>query len=154
MNKESLAHYYGKHAIRNWLIERVKEGNGKCYILNWHVHQAAESDVCKKGISLEYPIIRTLNGEVLGLLQTWNEYPKEQTNLKIEAVIDVMVSHNGKPRYGIEVVHKHICDDRKRQLLAQLAVEHNMTFYEISAEWVMNQLIDRIPPVWPLVKIS
>jgi hypothetical protein len=54
------------------------------------------------------------------------------------AVLDVMVSEKGHPRYGFEVVYKHACEPEKINKLERHC-GGLIEVYEISAEWILKQ---------------
>lgn len=156
MGKESYCHFYAKEILRSWLVQAYKRNDkmgypNKFYIFEWEI----DKRMTDCGIKLEYPLLTSTlaNGttEYLGLT-TWTKYPdldKLSDNVRVEAVFDLVICENNRIKYIIEIVHKHICSQAKRDLLATL----DIPAYEISAEWILSQLVDQRPTRLPLVEI-
>lgn len=157
---ESYMHYYAKEIIQEWLISAWKFNSKNSYtntlfIFEWKVDHSDPN----YGVRLEYPILSKLKPDgtkmVLGVDTVWVSYPsldKLANGVKIESVFDLAIIEDGKVKYGIEVVHKHLCSKKKRAFLKEHAP--HIPVYEISAEWVLNQVLGPIPPKrWPCVKI-
>ena len=157
---ESYMHHYAKEIIQSWLISawqfnRKNNYTNTLFIFEWKV-DCSDSNY---GIRLEYPILSKLRPDstkmVLGVDTAWTSYPnldKLTDGVKIESVLDLAIIEDGKVKYGIEVVHKHICSKRKRIFLKEHAP--HIPVYEISAEWVLGQVRGPIPPKrWPCVQI-
>jgi hypothetical protein len=159
-SKESYMHFYAKKIIEEWLISAWKynkkmQYNNKLYIFDWQIDCSDDN----YGIRLEYPILSKTQKEnkiILGAPSAWVRYPdidKLADNVKVEAVIDLVIIEHGKVKYGIEVVHKHICSKTKRIFLKTYLP--GLKVYEISAEWVLNQLVSAVPPKkWPCIAIT
>jgi hypothetical protein len=154
--KESYAHYYSKHIMKSWFVQKYNQHKpiSNYFIFDW----IAEFRDPDKGIRLEYPIIsREVKGkkDYFGLDPVWSgKYPDldkvKDNGRTIEAVIDLVVISENKLKYGIEVVHKHPTPVSKILILKEI----KLPVYEISAKWIMSQLINRIPPKLEIVKIS
>ena len=160
-SQESYAHYYAKIILQEWLTKRWEFNQKNGYK---NVFSVLEWDNPTPGIMLEYPILSsTLESgkkDILGLTSCWKEYPTleqmNSNNLKIESTIDLVICEKGRVKYGIEIVHKHLCSAKKRAFLASLKDEHGIDFkvYEISAEWVLNQIHGYIPKIISMVRVS
>ena len=153
-SKESYAHYYSKEILMSWFKKKYdsKKTTSNFYIFDWDT-EFRDPD---RGIRLEYPIISreikkselTIK-EYIGMDPAWprNQYPDLEKVLKngrqIEAIIDLVVISNGKVKYGLEVVHKHPCSVSKLLFLREMKKKYGFSVYEISAEWIMNQLWHR-----------
>lgn len=161
IDRESYMHYYAKIILEDWLKNawNYNKKNGyknKLYILEWNI-DCSENNC---GIRVEYPILskKMADGHtvLLGVDQAWQEMPdltKLGADIKVEAVLDVAIIEDGALKYGLEVVHKHICTKTKRQFLAKL--KDQFMVYEISAEWVLSQLRSTVPPKkLPLVSVG
>jgi hypothetical protein len=159
-DKESYMHYYAKIILEEWLVSawNYNKKNGydnKLYILEWKI----DCSISNCGIRLEYPILSKLMADgsktLLGVSHAWKNYPdleKLADNVKVEAILDVAIIEDGSLKYGIEVVYKHICSKKKRDFLT--LYQDQFKVYEISAEWVLGQLRDKIPPKkLPLVSV-
>lgn len=157
---ESYMHYYAKEVIQGWFISAWKfnRRNGydnKLYIFDWKVDCSDQN----YGIRLEYPILSKIRPDgskmVLGIDTIWSTYPDLDNlghGVKVEAVIDVVIIEDTKVKYGIEVVHKHICTKNKRLFLKEQL--SSVPVYEISAEWVLGQIRGPVPPKrWPCVRV-
>ena len=156
-SKESNAHYYAKLTFRNW-CEKTFEYN------RIHGYKNVLSHLEWNGACplLEYPIYskRLADGskDILGLKIAWDHYPSEDQikdgQLRTEAVIDLVLCDNGRPKYGIEIVHKHPCSAAKRTFLAGLRTAgYDFTVYEVSAEWILDQLHGHVPKILNMVKL-
>lgn len=156
---ESYMHYYAKEIIQSWLISAWKFNkkhnyDNKLFIFDWLIDCSDPG----YGIRLEYPVLSKMKPDgtkmVLGIDTVWAEYPdteKLANGVKVESVFDLVIIEEGRVKYGIEVVHKHLCTKRKREFLKEYV---DIPVYEISAEWVLSQIKDSIPPkCWPCVKI-
>ena len=158
---ESYMHHYAKLTVKEWLMSawryNLKHGySNKLYIFDWKVNYR------DSGIRLEYPILSKAIGDgsgslVLGVETPWVEYPdlgKLAPGVKVEAVLDVAIIdlEDGRLKYGIEIVHKHLCTKSKRDFLKQRCSK--VQIYELSAEWVLGQVMKEVPPKkWPCVQI-
>jgi hypothetical protein len=153
-------HYYAKEVIQEWLISAWRFNqkhsyDNKLFIFDWKINCCDPN----YGIRLEYPILSKLRPDgtkmVLGTDTVWTEYPDFERlteGIKVEAVLDVALIEDKRVKYGIEVVHKHVCSKRKRLFLKEECKD--MEVYEISAEWVLGQVRRPVPPKrWPCVKI-
>lgn len=176
---ESYSHHYAKHVLREWLTKKwIKcsktADRANFYIFDWNIDHRDDN----YGIYLEYPIVSSpivvsdqsntpstpithstpSQKEFFGINATWKNYPDlsekslKSNNLTVEAIIDLVICDNGKPKYGIEVVHKHICSAHKRKFLSQFEPEFKV--YEISSSWIMSQLCNMIPGKLPLIGIN
>ena len=129
---ESYAHRYSKQILKDWLISKWSEDNysGSYDALSWN---APYSDP-DRGIRLEYPIVE-VDGVYLGMDPVWTTYPDlekvREAGKKIAAVIDLVVLSNGKPKYGLEVVHKHECSKTKLLTLTKLKHKYGFQVYEV-----------------------
>jgi hypothetical protein len=156
-NRESYMHYYAKEILQKWLISAWKYNDknsyeNKLYILEWLIDHKEDN----YGIRLEYPILVKKSGNhVMGVDHVWSIYPdlnKLSDDVKVEAVLDVAIIENGSLKYGLEVVHKHTCSQYKRDFLKRQCP--TVKIYEISAEWILNQLNEPIPPkILPLFSL-
>lgn len=156
-NTESYMHHYAKDVMRQWCIDRWKYNDQHRYpntfcIFDWKIDHRDSNH----GVYLEYPILVKSNGNhVLGVNPCWKSYPDLNNladDVKVEAILDLAIVEDGRLKYGIEIVHKHLCSARKRKFLKNRCPE--VAVYEISAEWILSQLRDRIPPKsLPLVPI-
>lgn len=156
-NRESNMHYYAKHIFSEWLEKKwhAARDNGQTKahlgVLEWGID-------CRYGSAVyqEYPLLKTDNGDVLGLIDWKGTYPDlshdnlEKLNLTLESVLDVAVCENGRLKYGIEIVYKHLCTEKKRKFLRSIS---QMKVYEVSAEWVLSQLHGKLPTIIPLTHI-
>jgi len=157
-SKESYAHHYAKQIMQEWLENKwiyckdTYREHATLGVLDWTVDCSYGP-----GIKQEYPLIKTKSGAILGLCAEWAVYPsllkndlieREQT---IEMVFDLVVSDMGVPKYGIEIVHKHLCGIHKRQTIKSFRPKFKV--YEISAEWILSQLINKIPLNLPFIEI-
>lgn len=155
---ESNSHYYSKLVVKEWLTKKWNsdlkhhKSHATFGVLDWTIN-------CSYGPSvyIEYPILKTKYNELLGLATTWVNYPDTthqnlvKYDLKLEMVFDLMISSDGKPKYGIEIVHTHACSMAKKKCIVNLRPAFKV--YEISSTWVMNQLYDSLPGKIPLVEI-
>lgn len=157
---ESYMHFYAKEIIQEWLISAWKFNrkhgyDNKLFIFDWKIDCSDPN----YGIRLEYPILSKLRPDgtkmVLGIDTIWSEYPdteKLAEGVRMEAVFDVVLIEEGHVKYGIEVVHKHVCSKEKRKFLKEEC--KNIPVYEISAEWVLGQIKGPVPPKrWPCVQV-
>ena len=155
---ESYMHYYAKELIQQWLISawkfNMKNGyNNTLYIFDWKIDCSDPN----YGVRIEYPILSKLRPDgtkmALGIdtVWGWGEYPSIDNldmGVKVEAVLDIAIVEDGHIKYGIEVVHKHLCSKKKRSFLKTTV--SGVLVYEISAEWVLSQIRNQIPPKkWP-----
>jgi len=154
---ESNAHYYAKLVFCKW-CEKTFEYNRKHGYKNVLSHLEWNGAVPL----LEYPILSKAlvdgSRDILGLSNVWASYPTEQQrqegNLRTEAVIDLVLCDNGRPKYGIEVVHKHPCSASKRVFLHGLReAGYDFVVYEVSAEWILDQLHDHVPKILNLIRV-
>ena len=158
---ESNAHYYGKIVFRDWLWKKSDYNRKHNYKNVLSIFEWDCNDV-NKGVLLEYPILsKTLTDgrkDILGLRSVWSEYPTAeqilQRKLRIEATIDLVIYEKGRIKYGIEIVHKHVCTKAKREFLYSLN-EYNIDFpvYEVSASWILDQINGRIPSSINMVRV-
>jgi len=58
------------------------------------------------------------------------------TNLKLISVIDVILSHKGSPRYGINIKYKKSLTKDKIKKLKNAGVDN---LIEIDCEWILKQ---------------
>jgi len=156
---ESYMHYYAKEVLQQWLISawkynRQHKYSNKLYIFEWKI-DCRDSNY---GIRLEYPILsrRSEAGtQVLGVNPVWVDYPditKGDPDIKVEAVLDLAIVEDGHLKYGLEVVHKHVCPQSKRTFIQKHLCD--VPVYEISAEWILSQVKSDVPPkMWPVFKI-
>lgn len=157
---ESYMHYYAKEVVQEWLISawqfNRKHGyDNKLFIFDWKIDCSDQN----YGIRLEYPILskRKPDGTkmVLGVDTIWSEYPDLNSladGVVIEAVLDIAIVETGCLKYGIEIVHKHLCSKNKRSFLKENV---QASIYELSAEWVLSQVRGTIPPkCWPCVAVQ
>lgn len=153
-------HYYAKHIIQEWFISAWKFNrqhgySNRLFIFDWKIDCSDPN----YGVRVEYPILSKLRPDgtkmILGIDTVWTEYPnldKLANNVKVEVVLDIALVEDGRIKYGIEVVHKHLCSGKKREFLEQEC--SHVTVYEISAEWVLCQLRGPVPPKrWPCVQV-
>ena len=159
-SKESYMHFYAKKILEEWFISAWKynkkmQYDNKLYIFDWEI----DCSDANYGVRIEYPILSKTQGNnkiLLGAPSVWIKYPdmdKLGDKVKVEAVLDLAIIENGKIKYGIEVVHKHVCSKNKRSFLKTYLPD--LKVYEISAEWILNQLVSKIPPKkWPCIAIS
>ena len=158
MDKESYMHHYAKLTVQEWLVSawrfNLEHGyDNKLYVFDWKANPR------DNGIRLEYPILskaRTDEGTlILGVDTAWIESPnldKLAEGVKVEAVLDVAIIEDGRLKYGIEIVHKHLCTQSKRDFLKQRCPK--VQVYELSAEWVLSQIMKPVPPKkWPCFPI-
>lgn len=160
---ESCAHHYSKYQVKEWLETKWNRSRDSKYqcdanfgVLNWTVD-------CRygPGVYIEYPLLRKLNqkdSDLLGIKVEWgSNYPNldrdhlRDHNLRVEMILDIVVCDMGSPKYGIEIVHKHLCTVKKRELIRKLRPSFKV--YELSADWVMSQLVNKIPTIIPLVEL-
>lgn len=159
MGHESYMHYYAKEIVQGWLVSawkfnRKHSYDNKLYIFDWKI----DCSDCNYGVRLEYPILskRRPDGTkmILGVSTIWDEYPdldKLADDIKVEMVLDIAIVEEGALKYGLEIVHKHICSQRKRDFILEYLTK--VPIYELSAEWVLNQLVGPVPPkLWPCVR--
>lgn len=138
---ESYAHLYSKQILKDWLISKWNETShtGNFDVLSWNAPYS-DSD---RGIRLEYPIIE-VDGSYLGMDPVWTTYPDlkkvRESGKTISAVIDLVVLSDGKPKYGLEVVHKHECSRTKLVTLAKLKNKYGFQVYEINTSWILDQI--------------
>ena len=111
--------------------------------VNWNA-DFLDSD---RGIKLEYPIISNKINEktnYFGMSVGWTEYPNlervVESNRNIACIIDLVILSNGKPKYGLEVVHKHSCSPKKIRILTDLSKQYGFAVYEISSLWILDQI--------------
>lgn len=160
-SNESYMHYYAKYTVQEWLISawqynRRHGYDNKLYIFDWKISCSDENH----GIRLEYPILSKMapNGNkiLMGFPSLWVNYPDLDNlmeGVKIEAVLDLVIINDGRVKYGIEIVHKHVCGKAKRDFLKTLS-QQSFKAYELSAEWVLSQIQGPIPPKrWPCISI-
>jgi hypothetical protein len=80
--------------------------------------------------------------EIVGGYGGWNEYVPtydECVNTHKSypiAIIDVVCSHKGSPRIGIEICHKNPVSQTKINKLKEIGVD---SLIEIDAEWILQQ---------------
>jgi hypothetical protein len=155
-SRESNAHYYAKEIFKNWL-EQTTQYNMKHGYKNVLSHLEWDGNVY-----LEYPIyskkLQDGNKDILGLQCQWTQYPTEKHviagKLHMEASIDIVVCDKGKPKYGIEIVHKHLCSEAKREFLTSLKEQGiNFQVYEVSAAWVLEQMHGHVPKILDMVRV-
>lgn len=148
-NTESHMHHYAKEVMRQWFVDRWRYNHEHHYpntfsVFDWKIDHSDGNH----GVYLEYPVLLKSTGEhVLGVNPCWKSYPDLDNladDVKVEAVLDLAIVEDGRLKYGIEIVHKHVCSARKRKFLKEKCP--GVTVYEISAEWILSQLRDRIPP--------
>lgn len=158
-SNESYMHYYAKDIVQDWLISAWKfnKKNGydnKLYIFDWKIDRSDKNH----GIRIEYPILSKVapNGTklLLGFPSAWVTYPDLDNlgqGIKIEAVLDLAIIEDKCVKYGIEIVHKHICGKAKRDFIKTLS---SAKVYELSAEWVLSQILGPVPPkCWPCYEV-
>lgn len=158
-HKESYAHHYAKHIVADWITSKwdsMKNSSHRRHInfgsLSWKINCVFGS-----GVKEEYPILKNQAGALIGLSAQWSTYPDispeklKERGQKIEMVLDLVISEQGKPKYGIEIVHTHACSQSKRETIIQLRPDFKV--YELSAQWVLSQLVGRVPSSVPLVEI-
>ena len=141
--RESYKHLYSKKVIAQWITEKLP--TGKYFIFDWVNGQIRE----------EYPIwSRKQNDQTdyFGINPVWETLPEHDQMISrgfnLEAVIDLVIIDRERIKYGIEVVHTHPTPTSKCELLSNLGI----TCYEVSADWVMNQI--RRPAVMVMHKIT
>ena len=160
-SKESYAHYYSKDILMSWFKKKYdpKKKSSNLFIFDWET-DFRDPD---KGIRLEYPIIsREVKGEkeYIGMDPVWprNQHPNLEKVIEngrqVEAVIDLVVISNGKVKYGLEVVYKHPCSVSKLLFLREMKKKYGFAVYEISAEWIMGQLTDKIPSILEVKSVN
>ena len=138
---ESYAHLYSKQILKDWLISKWSETtlSGDFDVFSWN---APYSDP-DRGVRLEYPIIE-VDKSYLGMDPVWTTYPNlekvKEAGKTISAVIDLVILSDGKPKYGLEVVHKHNCSNTKLVTLAKLKHKYGFQVYEINTSWILDQI--------------
>jgi hypothetical protein len=161
--KESYMHHYAKLTVQEWLVSAWKFNldhgySNKLYIFDW------KTDRRDNGIRVEYPILSkskpSAGDLILGVDTAWVDYPnldKLAAGVKVEAVLDLAIIEDGRLKYGIEIVHKHLCTKGKREFLKQRCPKQRcpkVNVYELSAEWVLGQIMKSVPPKkWPCIPI-
>lgn len=162
-SKESYAHYYAKETFKEWLhrtwdFNRAHGYKNVLSIFDWEI----DCSDPQKGVRLEYPIYsKTLSDgrkDILGLRSLWKELPTEEQvqrgNLLLEATIDLVICEKGRAKYGIEIVHKHICGQKKRDFLSSLkSLGIDFPVYEVSASWILDQLHGFVPKQLDMVRV-
>ena len=165
---ESYAHYSAKYIFRDWLVDKWRFNKKLGYrntffIFDWKI-DLSDTDC---GIRVEYPIlskiINTSNDlgtkDILGLKQTWSKYPDlekaKENGLFVEAIIDIVICEDHRPKYGIEIVYKHPCTERKIRFLKSLTgYDIRFPVYEVSATWILDQIYGKVPNKVPLTPIN
>lgn len=158
-HKESYAHHYAKKVVASWITrkwEAMRDSTHRKHMtfgpLSWKINC-----VFGPGVKEEYPILKARSGALIGLSAQWSTYPDmsaeklRERGQKIEMVLDLVISEQGKPKYGIEIVHKHACSQAKREAIRELRPDFKV--YELSAQWVLSQLVGHIPSNIPLIEI-
>jgi hypothetical protein len=163
-SRESYMHYYAKEIVRSWFVSATKYNRehgyaNKLYIFSWSPEYATTGQG-DYGVRLEYPILSTPH-TLVGVDPCWADYPALDqlgTDVDVTAILDIAILDGGRLRYGIEIVHKHICSSKKRESLCAIP---GLTVYELSAEWVLSQIRHTgsagniVPPArWPLVPLA
>ncbi len=138
---ESYAHFYSKKIVKDWLISKWNKDTliGNFDTFEWYA-PFSDSD---HGIRLEYPIVE-FKSNYMGMDPAWSEYPDlekvKDAGRNIASVIDLVILDKNKPKYGLEIVHKHECSRSKLITLAKLKQLYNFEVYEISASWILDQI--------------
>ena len=138
---ESYAHFYSKKVVKDWLTSKYDKDTqvSSFDVFEWY------SDYSDKdhGIRLEYPIIE-FKSNYLGMDPAWTEYPDlkkiKDAGRQVSCIIDLVILDKNKPKYGLEVVHKHECSRSKLITLAKLNQIYNFQVYEVSASWILDQI--------------
>lgn len=139
---ESYAHRYAKDVLASWFREKWILNREKGYPNSYSIFEwSPDPSDGDHGIRLEYPIIsrKLKNGEteILGVSPVWDTYPATLSpDCTIEAVLDVAVCSKDKLVYGLEIVHKHTCTERKIRFLKNIGLK----VYEINATWILDQV--------------
>jgi len=155
---ESYAHHHSKEIVEQWIRtkwSKMRELHHETITfgpLSWKINC-----MFGPGVKQEYPILKAKSGNLIGFGAEWTTYPDldkdklAERGQKVEMVLDLVISEEGKPKYGIEIVHTHACSKHKREAIKKLRPDFKV--YELSANWVMSQLYGRIPTSVPLVEI-
>lgn len=157
-SRESNAHYYAKETFKDWL-EKTWQYNREHGYKNVLSHLSwTDPDVY-----LEYPILskELADGreDLLGLRAVWSSYPTEEqmerAGLTVRCTVDLVVCSDGVPKYGIEIVHKHLCTESKREFLRGLkGYGIDFKVYEVSAQWVLDQMHGYVPKILDMYPVN
>lgn len=182
-SRESYAHYYAKEVVVGWLQskwDRLKDTYAKEITfghLSWKIDRRYGP-----GLKLEYPLLRSKSGAILGLSSEWSRYPDinrppksritesnttESLTTDSHTTESPVVSHTTGSPEVLVVFDIVISELGKPKYAIEIVHTHVCTeakrriledlpieVYELSASWVMSQLRGRIPTCIPLVKLS
>ena len=140
---ESYKHYYAKEVLKSWLSSDILNYNKNEFIFNF-----SENIYNNNCIELEYPIYK--NDSMNSIKYNWNmllgdgKTPLNPTYEELKkqriypvAIVDLVILDNNKPKYYIEVFHKHKTTNEKIQKLKDLGITE---LYEIEADYILNQI--------------
>lgn len=172
---ESNMHYYSKIVVSSWLRKMV--GKNCKGMNNLNIETVDKKFSPMFDVYTEYPVCfdqktrkivglcRTSDTKLNGACCIWEDWFEENPEFKVKAkskiptsyeikqnmknrltilyLFDIGVIDNGKLKYAFEIEYKHPIDDKK----AKFIEKHQITTYEISAEWIMNLTRDSKYPI-------
>jgi hypothetical protein len=140
---ESYSHHYAKEVVKKWL---------ECDILNItkkeFEFEFSENIYNNNCVQLEYPIFKCgtmdstnynwniLLGDGINPLNPTYQELKKQLIYPV-AIVDMVIMDNNKPKYYIEIYHKHKTTQEKINKLKALGIDN---LYEIEAGWILDQI--------------
>jgi len=141
---ESYKHYYAKEVLKFWLEQDQLNINKK----EFNLFEFSENKYNNNCIELEYPIYKKDSMDSINY--NWNELLgdgcnplipsyKDLKQLKLypTSIIDLVIMDNNKPKYYLEIYHKHKTTTEKIHKLKELGITN---LYEIDADWILNQI--------------
>lgn len=165
---ESYKHKFAKEQLQRWFIESVGKGkypdSGGIPPFSFQPNRNMP-----QGVWLEYPVcVDAKNDFLYGIEMVWDEICEPEHNewrgedgppaaiwtrehrpptydeciargwLPL-VVFDVALQHKGGIIAGIEVVHKHDVDAKKREYLRRICGAGMTSAYRIEADWILSQ---------------
>jgi hypothetical protein len=139
-NNESYKHRMAKQVLFEWF-----KGGGS-FEIGGSLENIIFETNGKNGVLLEYPIVK--NNNIDSIAHCWDDILGDnkndfvpnfdlinEMNLYFQAIIDVVLVDDNKPKYFIEVKHTHKTNKEKIDKLKSLGVKF---LIEIDADWILN----------------
>ena len=140
---ESYTHHYAKEVLKSWLSSDKINMDKKEFIFKY-----SENEYNNNVVELEYPIYK--NGSMDSIKYNWNLLLGDGCNPLIPtydqlkqkrifpiAIVDLVILDNNKPKYYLEIYHKHKTSIEKIKKLEALGIDN---LYEIDAGWILDQI--------------
>lgn len=160
VHNESYMHLNAKQVLKNWFDNTLEDPGSSWKTIDPFDFRSNRAS----GVWLEYPIC--VGKDINSWESNWDEIILEQISDYEQinndrsilskykeyvptydecvnkfrvypiAVIDIVITHKGMPKYAIEICHKNPVSIEKKEKLKEIGVAE---LYEIDASWIMNQ---------------